>query len=428
VLWRYWQDLPPHGEIAINLSGRYSRPLLDFVYERISQDDFLHSLERISHFEKTLADDGALLLKFWMHISHEAQKTRLEALEKDPLRSWRFSPEDWRNYENYDRFIFAAEQIIAHTNAGHAPWLIVEGEDFNYRSLRVGEHFRQALELHLKKAAITKKYQQELSAQAEELGDLSWSASNGITKTILDGLDGSKQLGKKVYRAKLERRQAKLARLHQQAVRDGLSIILVFEGADAAGKGGAIRKITDPLDARFYKVRPIAAPNDEEKAHHYLWRFWRHLPGAGKMTVFDRSWYGRVLVERIEGFATVDEWHRAYGEINDFENQLVEHDTVLLKFWLQIDAEEQLRRFKAREETPHKRWKLTDEDWRNHEKWPDYHIAAHEMIQQTSKQEAPWVLIESNDKLYGRIKILDTLCATLESALQSRLTGLKTNT
>jgi len=415
--WRFWRDLPPRGQIAINLSGRYSRPLLDYVFERISQDTFLQNLERINHFEKALADDGALVLKFWMHISQEVQKTRLETLENDPLHKWQISPDDWRNLKIYDRFIDAAEQIITHTNTGHAPWAVVEGGDFYYRSLRVGDLFREALELHLKKAALQKKYLDELNTEIEELGDLSKAPSNGAAKTILDGLDGTLELSKSSYRAKLERRQATLARLHQQAVKNRLSTILVFEGSDAAGKGGSIRQMTHALDARTYKVQPIAAPNDEENAHHYLWRFWRHLPRAGRMTIFDRSWYGRVLVERIEGFATVDEWRRAYAEINEFEDQLVEHGIVLLKFWLHIDSEEQLRRFKAREETPHKRWKLTEEDWRNHKKSPDYRIAAHEMIQQTSRQDAPWVLVESNDKLYGRIKILDTVCGALETAL-----------
>lgn len=416
--WRYWRDLPPRGQMGIYLSGRYSQPLLDFVYDRITRDAFMQKLERINHFEKGLADDGALVLKFWMHINREVQKFRLESLEKDPLHNWQFTPEDWKNWEVYDRFIGAAEQIISHTNTGHAPWSIVEGEDFYYRGLRVGELLREKLEIHLKKTRIRNKYLQELDAEVQEAGDLSKATSNGKTITILDALDRSKRVGKKSYQAKLERCQAKLARLHQQAVKDKRSTILVFEGSDAAGKGGAIRQITHALDARSYKVQPIAAPSDEELAQHYLWRFWRRLPRAGRMTIFDRSWYGRVLVERIEGFASGDEWRRAYAEINDFEEQLLEHGIVLLKFWLHIDAEEQLKRFKAREDTPHKQWKLTEEDWRNHQKWPDYNIAAHEMVQQTSTQDAPWVLVESNDKLYGRIKIIESVCQALETALE----------
>jgi len=425
--WRFWRDLPPRGQIGIFLSGRYSRPLLDAVYGRIGREDLMRHLERINRFESALADDGALVLKFWMHLSKDVQKARLESLRKDPLHSWRYTAEDWKNWENYERFIETAEEIISHTNTGDAPWTIVEGEDFYYRSLRVGDVFRQNLELQLKKEHIRQKYLSELSAETGPDGE---SAGKSDTKpesgpqTIVDTLDLEKRLGKKTYNAKLERYQAKLARLHQKAVQEGLSVILVFEGADAAGKGGAIREITHALDARHYKVHPIAAPTEEENAYHYLWRFWRHLPRAGRTTIFDRSWYGRVLVERVEGFASVDEWHRAYAEINDFERQLVEHGIVLLKFWLHIDPREQLRRFKAREETPHKRWKLTEEDWRNHGKWPEYHLAAHDMIQQTSNHDAPWVLVECNDKLYGRIKVIDTVCGQLKKALEDRKTEL----
>jgi len=419
-LWRFWRDLPPRGQISICLSGRYSRPLLDYVYGRIPRKIFLRKLEHINHFEKALADDGALVIKFWMHISQKIQKARLESLAEDPLQSWQITADDWKNCERYDSFIEAAEKIISHTNTGHAPWFIVEGEDFHYRSLRVGEIFREALELHLKKTGIRQKYLAELRTEISEGRGPETAASNDSMLTVLDGLDSSKHLDKASYRAQLTRHQARLARLQQQAVRNQLSIVLVFEGVDAAGKGGAIRQITNTLDARYYKVHPIAAPTDEEKAQHYLWRFWLRLPRAGRMTIFDRSWYGRVLVERVEGFASVDEWRRAYAEINDFEEQLLEHGIVLLKFWLHIDEEEQLKRFKAREETPHKRWKLTEEDWRNHKKSEDYKIAAHEMIQQTSKADAPWILVESFDKFYGRIRILDSLCGKLESVLKNK--------
>jgi len=422
--WRFWRDLPPLGQIGIFLSGRYSKPLLDYVYERIPQDIFQRKLEHIRQFEKTLADDGTLVIKFWMHISQEVQKARLENLANDPLNSWKITEDDWRNYERYDRFIEAAECIIAHTNTSHAPWIIVEGEDFYYRSLRVGEVFREALELHLRKTDLRRKYLAELNSEFTEIRSASTATSGGSPRTVLERLDLGKKLDKSAYQLQLARQQANLARLHQQAVREKLSTVLVFEGSDAAGKGGSIRLLTHTLDARYYKVHPIAAPTDEERSRHYLWRFWRRLPRAGRLTVFDRSWYGRVLVERIEGFASLEEWRRAYAEINDFEEQLLEHRIVLLKFWLHIDKEEQLRRFKMRQETPHKRWKLTDEDWRNHEKSAEYNIAAHEMIQQTSKSGAPWVLVECNDKFYGRIKIMNTVCEHLESALNDRPASL----
>ncbi len=224
-------------------------------------------------------------------------------------------------------------------------------------------------------------------------------------------------LDKTRYREKLARAQAKLNQLHRKALERGVSTVLVFEGPDAAGKGGAIRRLTAALDARHVQVIPIAAPTDEERAHHYLWRFWRHLSRAGRVTIFDRSWYGRVLVERVEGFASEEEWRRAYAEINDFEEQLIEHGTVLRKFWLHITKEEQLARFQAREKTPYKRWKLTDEDWRNRERWDDYAAAVNDMVEQTSTKKAPWVLVEGNDKRFARVKVATTVCEAMARAL-----------
>jgi len=419
TFWRFWRFMPQKGQIGFHMSGRYSRPLLDFVYGRISQVDFTHELDRINSFEKAQADDGAMVLKFWMHISRDVQKNRLKSLEKDPLRSWRMSDEDWKHWEMYDKFIEAAERIISYTNTGHAPWVLVEGEDIYYRSLRVGEIFQQRLERHLMTQQIRKKYlkkvRKEVQAQMDETASANGTSSPPIT--IMDGLDLSLSIDKKAYRKKLAFYQARLAGLHQQAAQRKISTLLVFEGPDAGGKGGSIRQITNALDARSYKVYPFAAPTELENAHHYLWRFWNCIPRAGRTTIFDRSWYGRVLVERIEGFAGDDEWRRAFSEINDFEDQLIEHGIVLLKFWMHISKDEQLRRFKHREETPHKRWKLCDEDWRNREKWDEYSLAAHEMIQQTSVMNSPWILVENEDKRYGRIKVLKSVCAALEDAL-----------
>ena len=420
TFWRFWRYLPPKGQIGIHMSGRYSRPLLDYVYGRISQTDFTHELDRINNFEKALADDGAMVLKFWMHISRDVQKNRLEMLENDPLRSWRMLPEDWTHWEMYDKFIEAAERIISYTNTGHAPWEIIEGEDSNYRSLRVGEIFQQTLERHLMTQQIRKKYlaemRESIQTQISEAAPAEGDENQPIT--IMDGLDLSKSLNKKTYKKELAFYKARLAGLHQKAVRQKISTTLVFEGPDAGGKGGSIRQITNALDARYYKVYPFAAPTDIENAHHYLWRFWNCVPRAGRMTIFDRSWYGRVLVERIEQFAGDDEWRRAFAEINDFEDQLIEHGVVLLKFWMHIDKDEQLRRFKAREETPHKRWKLCDEDWRNRERWDEYAMAVHEMIQQTSVMNSPWILVENQNKQFGRIKVLKSVCNALEKVVE----------
>ena len=417
TFWRFWRFLPPKGQVGFHMSGRYSRPLLDYVYGRISPVDFTHALDRINNFEKAQADDGAMVLKYWMHISRDVQKKRLESLENDPLRSWRMSDEDWKHWEMYDKFIEAAERIISYTNTGHAPWEIVEGEDFNYRSMRVGEIFQQRLERHLMKQQIRQKYLKEVREEVHARISEAPPSNGSSPKTIMDGLDLSHSMDKKTYREKLTYYQARVASLHQKAAQKKISTILVFEGPDAGGKGGSIRQITNALDARYYKVYPFAAPTDLENAHHYLWRFWNCIPRAGRTTIFDRSWYGRVLVERIERFAGDDEWRRAFGEINDFEDQLIEHGIVLLKFWMHISKEEQLRRFKHREETPHKRWKLCDEDWRNRERWDEYSLAAHEMIQQTSVRNSPWILVENENKRYGRIKVLESLCAALEEVV-----------
>ena len=319
----------------------------------------------------------------------------------------------------YDRFIEAAERIISQTNTRHAPWEIIEGEDLYFRSLRVGEILQERLERHLLKENIRQKYLVEMRQQISGTSDEQAVNGNGHgIKTVLDRLDLSHTLGKKEYRKELAFYQARLAGLHQQAIQRKISTILVFEGPDAAGKGGAIRQITGALDARNYKVYPFAAPTDVENSYHYLWRFWNCMPRAGRMTIFDRSWYGRVLVERIEQFAGDDEWRRAFAEINDFEDQLIEHGVVLRKFWIHIDKDEQLARFKDRESTPHKQWKLVDEDWRNREKWDEYLSAAHKMIQRTSVYRSPWVLVENNSKRYGRIKVLKEVCDALEKVVE----------
>lgn len=417
TFWKFWRQLPPRGQIGIHMSGRYSRPLLDYVYGNINQVEFKHQLDRINTFEKALTDDGAMVLKFWMHISKKVQKKRLENLEKDPLRSWRMSDIDWKHYEMYDKFIEAAEQIISVTNTGDAPWDIIEGQDHYYRSLRMGELFQERLERHLVSQDFRQKYLAEMRERMVEKNEEQACESLKQSVTIFDQMDLKKSIDKKAYRKQLKVSQARLANLQSEAVQRKFSTILVFEGPDAAGKGGCIRQITEPLDARYFKVYPFAAPTDIERAHHYLWRFWNCIPMSGRMTIFDRSWYGRVLVERIEGFAGDDEWRRAYAEINDFEDQLIENGIVLLKFWLHISKDEQLARFQSREVTPHKQWKLQDEDWRNRERWDDYAVAAHEMIQQTSVAKSPWVLVENENKHYGRIKVLDAVCDALEAKL-----------
>lgn len=413
--WRFWRELPPQGRMALFLSSWYSMPILDQVYGHTTLAEFDERLERIKTFEKTLADDGALILKFWMHLSKDAQKERLRKLEKNPLLHWRISKRDWRHWELYDQFVAAAERTIMKTSTGLAPWKIVEGYDERYRGVAVATVIRDAIRFRLEEAkAASGAGNGDAAAQPPKVAA---DADSPPPVTILSRLDMGKTVVKDDYDAKLKRYQAKLNQLQRAARERKVSTLLVFEGWDAAGKGGSIRRITAALDARDYQVIQIAAPTDEEAAHNYLWRFWRHLPRAGRVTIYDRSWYGRVLVERIEGFARTREWQRAYAEINDFEAQLVERGIVLVKFWLHITPEEQLRRFQEREQIAYKAWKLTDEDWRNRERWADYELAVNDLVERTSTHQAPWTLVAANDKRYARIKVLRTLCERLEAAL-----------
>ncbi len=459
--WRYWRDLPPQGRIGMFLSCWYSRPILDRVHERASEAEFDEDLERITAFERELADDDALIIKFWMHLGKKAQKDRLASLEKNPLTRWRVTQTDWDHWHMYDSFVAAAEQVIMRTSTGWAQWHIVEGFDKRYRSVTVGSILLEGILKHLEEVEIRKRLAHELrerrehatgkvvrqavdsdstragagnvagakenasEADAEEAG-----AAEQIIRlprvTILSKLDTSQTVDKKGYRKKLEAAQGSLNQHCRRAKQLGISTILVFEGWDAGGKGGVIRRITAALDARDFQVIPIAAPTDEERAHHYLWRFWRHLSRAGRVTIFDRSWYGRLLVERVEGFAGETEWRRAYSEIRDFEEQLVQSGIVLCKFWLHITKDEQLRRFEERKATPYKQWKLTDEDWRNRERWEEYELAVNDMVERTSTRRAPWTLVEGNDKRFARLKVLATLNDSLAVRLeQQELEGVK---
>lgn len=411
--WRYWRNLPPKGQIGLFLSSWYSQPVLDFAYNKIDSTELDRKLDRIISFENALADDGCLIVKFWMHLSRDAQKARFKALEKDPLLHWQVTDKDWAHWKIYDSFIKAAEHTIMRSNTGNASWSIVEGADQNYRRITVGTQLRDALTGYLQRIDQL----QTNTPPADVVADVVANAQR--ERTVLSQLALDKKLNKDKYQSALKKYQAKLNLLHQKAVQHDISTILVFEGPDAAGKGGAIRRVIRAMDAHNYRVLPFSAPSDEERAQHYLWRFWRQLSRAGYISVFDRSWYGRVLVERVEGFANENEWRRAYAEINDFEDQLIDHGIVLVKIWLHISKDEQLKRFKERESTPHKSWKLTDEDWRNREKWNDYEIAAHDMIQYTSTQQSPWNIIAGNDKYYARIEVLKAVIARLKSKLKA---------
>lgn len=414
--WRYWRDLPKRGQIGLFLSAWYSQPVLDRVTETAAETEFDRRLDRIMAFERLLAQDGALILKFWMHLGRAAQKKRLKALEKDEATAWRVTAADWKHWKLYDRFVAAAEHLIMRTSVAHAPWTIVEGVDPRYRSLAVGRRLRDAIRARLDRPGRGQGTAVELAGEGgdDPVEDILEPARR---TTVFSALDMSAETDREDYEKRLPEAQGRVNRLYRRARAAGRSAVLVFEGWDAGGKGGAIRRLTAAMDMRHVTVIPVAAPTDEERARNYLWRFWRHLGRAGRVTIYDRSWYGRVLVERVEGFAREDQWRRAYAEINDFEQQLVEAGIVLVKFWLHITPQEQLRRFERRQEIPYKRWKLTDEDWRNREKWPEYELAAHEMVGRTSTRIAPWTLVPANSKKFARLTVLDTVAEAYEAAL-----------
>jgi polyphosphate:AMP phosphotransferase len=363
-------------------------------------------IDEINHFETMLTNEGALIIKFWFHLSRDAQRKRLKSLEKDPKTRWRVTDLDWKRFKLYDKFRKVSEHVLRATSTAVAPWIVIEGSDARYRNLTTGTVLLEALRKRLKHAA------QSVPADVPPL------QAHIDSLNVFDKLDMSQKLSRKKFDADLEKYQGKLNLLTRDERFRKLSVIALFEGSDAAGKGGAIRRITGALDTRHYRIIPVAAPTEEERAQPYLWRFWRHIPRTGRVTIFDRSWYGRVLVERVEKFCAEADWMRAYSEINDFEEQLIKHNTVLVKFWLTITKDEQLRRFKEREKTGFKRFKITEEDWRNRKKWDKYETAVCDMVDRTSTEIAPWTLVEANDKNFARIKILKTLCRQVEAAMK----------
>ena len=404
-MWRFWRELPPKGKIGIMFGSWYTAPIIRRVLGKSDDAEFDASLEDIMRFEKMLCDEGVLLLKFWFHLSKKQQKTRMQELEKDPLTRWRVTKPDWERYKAYAAFRQLSERALRETSSANASWTVVEGADARYRSLTVGKLLLDAMKKRLAKSSHLERRVQAPPLSSDNLG-------------LLRDLDMTQQIVKQKYETQLEKWQGRLNLLsREKKYFNKHSLILLFEGSDAAGKGGAIRRITAAIDARHFQVVPVAAPTEEERAQPYLWRFWRHVPRRGRITIFDRSWYGRVLVERVEGFCGVADWMRAYGEINDFEEQMASSGAIVCKFWLQISAEEQLRRFTLRQKTSFKRFKITDEDWRNRKKWNEYEQAACDMIDRTSTDIAPWTVVEAEDKYFARIKILKTIVERMERNL-----------
>jgi polyphosphate:AMP phosphotransferase len=373
----------------------------------VGKGEFARETREIQRLEKMLCDEGVLLLKYWFHLSREQQKNRLNSLQKDPKTRWRVTDLDWKYFQLYDQFVNVCEPFLRETSTGQAPWIVVPGADARFRALTVGRQLLAAImeRLDEKPARKPRNKALPLAAPSDRLN-------------VLRTLQLDQPMTKAEYRNELEKWQGRLSLASRDPRFKSTSLVAVFEGSDGAGKGGAIRRVTGALDSRYYSNVSVAAPTEEERAQPYLWRFWRPIPGHGRFVFFDRSWYGRVLVERVERLCAEADWMRAYGEINDFEESLVRHGIVLVKFWLAIGKDEQLRRFKQRQRVAFKRFKITAEDWRNRRKWDDYEIAVCDMVDRTSTAVAPWTLVESNNKYYSRIKVLRTMCHQLEKAIE----------
>jgi len=406
--WRYWRALPPKGRIGILFGNWYTDPIVARAERQSSVAELDQALDEINRFEHMLVQEGGLLLKFWFHLSKEAQRKRLKAISKDPDTRWRVTPTDWERFKSYDRYKKVSEHVLRQTSTGPAPWIVVEGADERYRGLTAGQTLLNG---------ITKRMEVDEKGFKPRVTAAPLPPRAADKRDLLNTLELKQELAKDKYEDQLEKWQGRLNMLARDPDFRKRSVIVVFEGVDAAGKGGAIRRVTAALDARWYRIVPVAAPTEEERAQPYLWRFWRHLPKHGRFTIFDRSWYGRVLVERVEGYCSDGDWMRAYAEINDFEDQVVRAGGLMVKFWLQISQEEQLKRFKEREATEHKRFKIGEEDWRNRKKWPIYQKAVCDMLERTSTEHAPWTLVEAENKYFARIKILKTLVNRLDAVV-----------
>ncbi|HOG16085.1 MAG TPA: polyphosphate:AMP phosphotransferase [Syntrophales bacterium] len=399
--WRFWQALPPHGAFGI-----YDRSWYQLIPGPKSEAEEWY--ERTRLFERKMTDDGAVLVKYWLHISKQEQGKRFRKLEKDPALSWIVTKADWRENRKYDKILRRVERMLRATSSDCAPWTAVPTHDPRSASLCIARTLAEAIEKALKR--------RESAAKARPPKTPAVRRGKGP----LDAVDLTPSLDRETYEEKLPKLQKELLRLEHLLHPRRIPVVIVYEGWDASGKGGNIKRLVTGLDNRGFQVIPVGAPAGEEGAHHFLWRFWRDLPKAGHITVFDRSWYGRVLVERVEGFAKPAEWDRAYREINEFEAELGAFGTVLVKFWIHISKDEQIRRFKLREESPFKRWKITEEDWRNRDRWDDYYGAVSDMIERTSTGHAPWTIVEGENKLYARIKTLKTVIAAVSRAVGNR--------
>ncbi len=412
-MWRFWTKLPANGRIAIYDSSWYRRVLADRFDKKVRKGELGDTYRSICSFEEQLTSSGMVMIKIFLAIDKKEQKKRFDKLLASEETAWRVSRDDLKRHKNFEKYEKLHEEMLTRTDTDYAPWNIVEAVDRRFATAKVFAIVVRILEEKLKEAKRQKKAAKEAKKQPDFC-----LPNERLKESILGKTDLGLSYTKEEYKKKLGRLQKKMEKLHGELYRRRIPVVLGFEGWDAGGKGGAIKRLTERMDPRGYVVHPTASPNDIERAHHYLWRFWTDMPKAGHVTIFDRTWYGRVMVERIEGFCTKQEWQRAYKEMNDMEKDLTDSGAVVLKFWMQIDKDEQARRFKARQENPEKQWKITDEDWRNREKWDQYEEAVDEMLIRTSTPNAPWIVVEGNDKYYARIKVLETVVKAIEERLK----------
>lgn len=400
-LWRYWNTLPARGEIAIYFAGWYEDYVLPVLFTpKKARKREARTVERIAHLEAMLPRDKVRMLKLHLHVDKKTQQKRLAELRASKLTRWRVTDEDCWLARHYDKVNAAVKRVVKNTDSKHAPWHLIDGADPKGRVLEAG-------------GFLLKELQAALQPQGS-MAALQWKepASNGEAKFPTRAQDG--EIDDERYERELEELQGRLALLTREKSFARHAAVFAFEGMDAAGKGGAIRRMTSALDARQYNVVPISAPSTEELAHPYLWRFWRRIPSRGQIAIFDRSWYGRVLVERVRDIAADADWQRAYEEIREFELELAESGIVVQKFWLALSKEEQLKRLKARDEDPLKSFKVDPEDWANRRFFDAYQTAAQEMIERTNAEHAPWTVVEADDKKYARLKVLQTVCEAIE--------------
>ena len=406
-LYRYMMDIPEKGKFTFYDTYWMEEITDSRISGEMDDNDYEEKIDSIKRTERSLVDNGYLVMKFFFQIGKKEQKRRLDLLLADKDTKWRVDKNDLSENKHYDESLEVYDKYLKDTNSPTAPWYIIDAKDKKLAELQVLEFLNQGIDTALKNKDLASPILQNTFPLKK---------TPLLKEVELKG----KTLTEDEYDKRLDELQDELNQLHYKLYRKKIPVIIAYEGWDAAGKGGNIKRITGALDPRGFEVQPIASPEPHEKARHFLWRFWTRLPKTGHIAIFDRTWYGRVMVERIEGFCSENDWQRAYNEINEFEKELSDWGAVIIKFWVQIDKRTQLKRFKERQATPEKQWKITDEDWRNREKWNQYEQAIDEMIQKTSTEFAPWYILESVDKKYARIKALEIVTEQLKKVCESK--------